>query len=160
MISLKRMLILVCLFFIGVPLLGQATLASGSVASGSGGTVNYSVGQIVYTKNVGPGGSVSQGVQQPYEISVTTSIKGVESISLDFTVFPNPASDFIRLRTATSELKNLRYELYNFSGNILLSNKIENTETNISMQNFLPGNYFLKISGASVELKTFKIIKR
>lgn len=160
MIPLKRMLIPLFLFVVLLPIRAQVNIASGGVASGSGGTVSYSVGQMVYTKNEGSTGSVFQGVQQPYEISVITSIKEVEGISLDFSVYPNPASDFLRLRTTNSELKNLRYQLYDISGNVLLSNEIESTETNISMQNLLPGNYFLRISSASIEIKTFKIIKR
>jgi hypothetical protein len=160
MIPLKRMVIPFCLFVIGMSLQAQVTIASGGVAAGSGGTVSYSAGQIVYTKNEGSTGSVFQGVQQPYEISVITLIKEVEGLSLDFFVYPNPASDFIRLRTANSEEDILRYQLYDISGNILLSNKIESNETNISMQIFLPGIYFLKISNASSELKTFKIIKK
>lgn len=48
----------------------QATTATGGNASGSGGPVAYSVGQVVYTTNTSSNGSVAQGVQQPYEISI------------------------------------------------------------------------------------------
>ncbi len=44
----------------------EATLASGGNATGSGGSVSYSVGQVVYTTNIGTTGSVAQGVQQAY----------------------------------------------------------------------------------------------
>lgn len=154
------MLIPFCLLIAGMPLRAQVTIATGGLASGSGGTVSYSTGQVVYTKNEGSTGSVLQGVQQPFEISVITSIKEGEGISLDFSVYPNPASDFIRLRIANSEIKNLRYQLFDISGNVLSGSKIESTETDISMQGFLPGSYFLKIWGASSEFRTFKIIKR
>lgn len=42
--------------------------------SGSGGSVSYSVGQVVYTTHTGTSGSVAEGVQQPYEISVVTGL--------------------------------------------------------------------------------------
>jgi hypothetical protein len=45
----------------------QATTAAGGNATGSGGSVAYSVGQIVYTTHTGTTGSVAQGVQQTYE---------------------------------------------------------------------------------------------
>ena len=66
----------------------QATTASGGDASGSGGSVVYSVGQIVYTTNTGTTGSVLQGVQQPYE----TSISGLNEtgINLNLSAYPNP----------------------------------------------------------------------
>ena len=53
----------------------QVVTTSGGNASGSGGSVSYTVGQIVYTTNTDSNGSVAQGVQQPYEISVVTALK-------------------------------------------------------------------------------------
>jgi hypothetical protein len=43
---------------------------AGGEATGSGGSVSYSVGQVVYTTNTGINGSVAQGVQQPYEFQM------------------------------------------------------------------------------------------
>jgi len=43
--------------------------ASGGNATGTGGTVSYSVGQVFYTINTGTTGFIVQGVQQPFEIS-------------------------------------------------------------------------------------------
>lgn len=41
--------------------------ASGGVATGAGGTVSYSLGQVVYSFNSGAGGMENQGVQQPVD---------------------------------------------------------------------------------------------
>jgi len=41
--------------------------AAGGEATGSGGTVSYSLGQVVYTFNSGAGGRENQGVQQPVD---------------------------------------------------------------------------------------------
>ena len=53
----------------------ESPTAAGGEATGTGGTSSYSVGQVVYTTATGTNGSLAQGVQQPYEISVTNSIK-------------------------------------------------------------------------------------
>ncbi|MGC8754863.1 MAG: hypothetical protein ACP5QJ_07625, partial [Thermosulfidibacteraceae bacterium] len=53
----------------------ESVNATGGNASGNGGTVAYSVGQVVYTTNTGTNGSVAQGVQQPFEISVVSGIE-------------------------------------------------------------------------------------
>ena len=45
----------------------EAIAASGSEAKGSGGSGSYTVGQTFYTTNTAATGSVSQGVQQPFE---------------------------------------------------------------------------------------------
>lgn len=46
----------------------QVSTTTGGDAIGSGGTVAYSVGQVVYTTNTDASGTVNQGVQQAYEI--------------------------------------------------------------------------------------------
>ncbi len=40
--------------------------ASGGNATGSGGSVSYSVGQLFFMTHTGADGSVAEGVQQPY----------------------------------------------------------------------------------------------
>jgi hypothetical protein len=46
----------------------QVVLGGGGEATGSGGTVSYSIGQIAYTSK-GAGGTVSEGVQQAFEVT-------------------------------------------------------------------------------------------
>ena len=76
------------------------TVASGGQANGSGGTSSYSVGQINYSSYTGSSGSVTQGVQQPYEISVVTSIKNI-AIDLKAQIYPNPTTDKLILSINT-----------------------------------------------------------
>ena len=96
--------------------------AAGGNASGSGGTVSYSVGQISNTTHTGTTGSVAQGVQQPYEISDITGIQEANEISLNCAVYPNPATDFLTLKvdgSADLTLQSLAYQLCDVSGKIL-----------------------------------------
>ena len=144
---------LVCFF-----LHAQSTIpASGGNATGTGGSVSYSVGQIIYTTNLGTGGSVAQGVQQPYEISVVTSLKNTEGISLN--IYPNPTKGIVKLIIRTKDFDNLKYQLYDLSGILLQDKKIDTEETEISMGNLMQSIYFLKVLSGNKELKTFKIIK-
>jgi hypothetical protein len=84
---------------------------SGGNANGSGGSVSYTVGQIVYTTNLGTNGSSAQGVQQPYEISVIAGIEEASTITLEVMVYPNPSTDFIKLIVLNYEIDNLKYQL-------------------------------------------------
>jgi len=62
-------LIAFCLFRSVTAILAQTAIpAAGGNATGSGGTVSYSVGQLTYNTYQGSVGTVSEGVQQPYEI--------------------------------------------------------------------------------------------
>ncbi|MDO9185332.1 MAG: T9SS type A sorting domain-containing protein [Bacteroidia bacterium] len=135
----------------------EAIPASGSNASGNGGTMSYTVGQVIYTTNTDTNGSIAQGVQQPYEISVVAGIADANGINLILSAYPNPVTEYIKLKADKTE--NLTYQLYDINGKLLENKKIESNETNIVMSNFVNAIYFLKITGNSKEVKTFKIIK-
>ena len=64
-----------------------AIIASGGNASGSGGSMSFSVGQIVYNTNSGTNASVAEGVQQPYEISVFTEIRNAGEATFSISVY-------------------------------------------------------------------------
>ena len=136
----------------------QATTATGGDASGSGGTVAYSVGQIVYTTNTGTTGSVAQGVQQPYEISIVTGLEDTQ-ISLNMQAYPNPTTDYLTLNVGNFELSTLNFQLFDISGKLVESRKIISSSETIAMENLPTATYFLKVSNNNKEVKTFKIIK-
>lgn len=138
----------------------EAVPASGGNGSGSGGSMSYTVGQVAYTTNSGTDATEAQGVQQPFEISVVTGIDDAKVISLEFVVYPNPTTDFIKLKTGDYDVENVKYVLYNIGGQILESNQIQSNETNISMQAYKPSTYFLKVVDNNKVIKTFKIIKK
>jgi hypothetical protein len=133
--------------------------ATGGDATGTGGSVTYTVGQIVYTTNTGTNGTVSPGVQQPYEISVVTAIQNTDGIILECLVYPNPTRGQIKLVIRTKDFENLRFQLYNLSGIRIQDKKIEGEETEILMNSLFPSSYILKVLSGNKELKTFKIIK-
>ena len=137
----------------------ESVNATGGNASGSGGSASYSVGQVVYTTNTGTNGSVSQGVQQPYEISVVTGLEEAKGINLSISVYPNPTTDYLTLEIKEFELSNLHFQLYDMSGKLLKSEKITGSQTSIVMGNLVPATYFVKVVQGNKEVKTFKIIK-
>lgn len=133
--------------------------ATGNNASGNGGSVSYSVGQLAYQTHTGINGSVSEGVQQAYEISAITGIEEAEGINLSVTAYPNPTTYYLTLEVKAFELSNLHFQLYDISGKLLQSEKIISNQTNIVMSNLLPASYFVKVRQGNKEVKSFKIIK-
>lgn len=144
--------------------------ATGGDASGSGGSASYSVGQMLYTTNTGTNGSVAQGVQQPYEISVVTGLEDAKGINLSVTAYPNPTTDYLQLKVESEKLKDLSYQLYDMNGKLLQNEKITDNQTSIVMSNLVPATYFVKVYAVgkndrngiiqdNKEIKTFKIIK-
>ena len=157
---MKKLVLTILIVFIGLPILAQEAIpAAGGNAIGSGGSVSYSVGQVVYTTNTGINGSVAEGVQQPYEISVVVGIEQAKDINLICTAYPNPATDLLTLEVEIAANENLFFQLYDMMGKLLVSKKLIDIKTNISIANLAPATYFLKVTDNQKVVKTFKIIK-
>lgn len=157
---LTKVLIAFCVFGFGTIIQAQNSIpATGSNAAGTGGTVSYTIGQVVYTTISGTTGMVSQGVQQPFDITVITAIEEASEISLEISVYPNPAVGYVNLNVKKYDADNLRYMLYDMNGMLLLNRIVEGTETLIQIGHLFPGTYLLRIADNKKEIKTFKIIK-
>ena len=155
------------LLLLGLGLTGlqaqESVNATGGNASGSGGTVSYSVGQVVYTTNIGTNGSVAQGVQQPFEISVVLAIEEAKGINLTVSAYPNPTTDYLTLEvdaSTTLSIQSMAYQLYDMQGKLLQNEKITSNQASIVMSNLVPATYFVKVTESNKEVKTFKIIKK
>lgn len=150
-------------FLLGLGLIGlqaqENVNATGGNASGSGGSASYSVGQVVYTSNTETDGSVTQGVQQPYEIWVATAIEEAQAINLLVTAYPNPTTDYLTLRIDEFDISDLSYQLYDMQGKLLRNEKITSNQTRIVMSNLAPATYSVKVVRGNKEIKTFKIVK-
>lgn len=157
--KLKFIVIFLMLFSILGLKAQQTTGASGGEALGSGGTVSYSVGQIVYTTNNGTNGSMAQGVQQPFEISVVLGIEEANGIHL-MTVFPNPTTNFVVVEIENYDVTDLTYQLVDTNGRLIENKKIMDEDTTIDMNGYPSTIYFLQILDNNKAIKTFKIIKK
>ncbi len=138
----------------------EALPATGGNASGSSGSVSYSIGQVFYYTLAGDNVTLLQGVQQPYEISVVSGVENAGGISLDCMVYPNPTMDKLTMKVDSFDPGNLSFKLFNPNGKLLVNKKITGKETSISLGNLMPGIYFLKVLDKQKEIKTFKIVKR
>jgi hypothetical protein len=137
----------------------EAIPATGGNVSGSGGSLSYTIGQVVYTTNTGTNGSVAEGVQQPYEISVVVGIEQANDINFICTAYPNPTTDLLILEVEGTANEKFIFQLYDIMGKLLVSKKIIDNKTTISMANLAPAIYFLKVTDHQKVVKTFKIIK-
>ena len=136
----------------------ESLSASGFNGSGSGGSVSGTIGQVFYTSII-TNGSVAQGVQQPFEISVESGIEEAKEISLHCIAYPNPANNFLTLKVENFNKQNLSYNLFDVNGKLLEKKNIESNETSMNMGNYIPATYFLKVIKDNKTIETFKIIK-
>jgi len=138
---------------------------SGGMAYGYGGSVSYTVGQVVYTTNSEITGSVAQGVQQPYEILAESGSDLATGISLQCSIYPNPVEKVLTLQVQYYIDENITYSLYDSNSQLLKSDVVQNKKTLILMSNLPPTTYYLVVDQKKQKnsphvTKTFKIIKK
>jgi len=156
-----RILFVLLLAIPAAGLEAQQTLAiAGGEATGTGGTVSYTIGQVWYTTLDGDDISVFQGVQQPLEVLEITGIHSLPGITLDALLYPNPVEEIIHLRVENYSINGLSYQLFNMKGELLDSKDIESEITQIPMSGYGAASYLIKISRNTDEIKAFKIIKK
>lgn len=155
----KSFILLCCSIFLGGSGLfaQQGSVAAGGDATGSGGSASYTLGQIDYISASGTDGSLTQGIQQPFEI--VTEIMETE-LSINAELYPNPSTENVVLTVANSEYKNMHYQMCDVNGRVIKTGQVVNDQAeNITMSGLTTGNYFLRIYSQKQELKSFKIIK-
>ena len=130
----------------------------GGVDLGIGGTVSFSVGQMVYTTDTKESGSMVQGIQRPYRITNTDIRKVNDDIS--FKAYPNPSSDDLFLEMNAYRSEKLVYHLYDMQGKLIMTNKIESPKTQINMRALAVGAYLIQIYNSKNQpIQTIQVIK-
>lgn len=155
----KAIYLFLSLFVFGFSQSQNTVLSSGTSSESVGGSVSYSIGQLVFTTNTGTNGSVAQGVQQPIEISVELGLPEVSSINLT-RVYPNPTSNYIHLKIEKYELVDFSFSLIDINGRVLSNGVILDNITLVSLEKFPSATYYLNVIKGNKNIKTFKIIKK
>jgi hypothetical protein len=139
--------------------LHQSLNGGGGDATGAGGTISYSAGQAFYIDASGSSGSISPGVQQPYEISIVTAIEDTEDIRLIIEAFPNPTNSSLLLKISGSRTEPMHYQLFDLYGKLLQSERIVGAVTPLDLNSLAKATYLLRVISDNKEFKIFKIIK-
>lgn len=145
----------------------SALVIGGGNSNGDGGSFSYSVGQTFYNvlgKNI----TVTEGVQQPYEISEykpdDDGKKNEEeddegALAVELSVYPNPTYDFLTLTVAADGASDMEYLLFDVEGKCLNSSRIVSSETLLDMHSLPSATYFVRVNEGGKEVKIFKVVK-
>lgn len=135
----------------------ETVVVSGGNASGSGGSISYSVGQTIQNTISGSNGSAIQGIQFYFE-SETLSIIDLSS-NLEISTYPNPTSSILNLKVEGLRNLKLSYKLYNLLGVTLANGSITQINNRINVEDLPSATYILQITDENSTVKTFKITK-
>jgi len=132
-------------------------VASGSTISGNGGSASYSIGQVIQTTEVGPIGSVIQGIQF-YFPDATLTIIDMDT-SLNIVTYPNPTTSIINLEVQNAPESVFFYRLFDMAGSFVLSGETIDQIATIEINHLAVGVYLLQVTDGKSSPKLFKIIK-
>jgi hypothetical protein len=158
--TLKSLLLLI---LVGISTIGlyaqQGILTASGNAAGTGGSVSWSIGQVAYLTLSDTTGSVTEGLQQPFEIYQYIGIPGREK-EPGCQVFPNPTDGKVTLKFSDPDIKGISYAVYDITGLLLSSASVENQQVSIGFDHLIPASYILLILKNDTPVKTYKIVKK
>jgi hypothetical protein len=136
----------------------ESANVSGGDATGSGGAVAYSIGQVVYTTNTSSSGSVAQGVQNAYEI-FTVSVEET-TLNISLIAFPNPTTENLTLQISDFNNEKLAYQLFDMQGKLLSNGQVTAQQTQINTASLPAATYLINVvNQENKKVQSFKIIK-
>ncbi len=158
---MKKFLTLFAMLTFSVCLYAQSDFVPvGGTATGTSGSVTYTVGQIA-VQNAGDGDkSVLEGVQQPYEIQ-TVGVDDYPGITLDAVVYPNPTRNVLNLRISNYDIPadGLMAQFYDANGRLLQTATVSELLTSFDLGTYPVATYQLRVLDGKQLLKTFKVVK-
>ena len=155
--TLHPIVVAFLLFISGGTQAQKSSSASGGEATGSGGSVSYTIGQMNTTTNSATNGSVAQGVQHPYEVYSVGMAGSISNMVLS--VYPNPIINNLTLSVPNFNKKSLSYQLLDVQGRLIEQNDVVSNRTYIGMSHLPSSIYYLKILQKNKKIQLFKIIK-
>jgi len=138
----------------------QSVLSASANASGTDGSVTWSVGQVAYHLQTGEGGSLLEGVQQPYEIQNMPGFQEFSGIMVRCSVYPNPMTSFFEVEVQHRNSEGLVCLIKDLQGNLVKKTDLKQSKTSIPVDD-LPGSmYLILILENNFPIAKYKLIKK
>jgi hypothetical protein len=83
--------------------------------------------------------------------SIPTFVSGIEELTEDFLIYPNPAQNSFTVSLNGLQMQNADLKIFDLAGRCVYKKEIQNTKYEILNTNFSPGIYFVKVSDGERE---------
>lgn len=93
-----------------------------------------------------------------FEVDRVSSVDGVLS-DKGILVYPNPAGDYLNVEIKKAQSNIDKIEVLSASGNLLLYQRIYSKETQVDLQGFASGNYYLRLFGKDDVVLVLRFVK-
>ncbi|TVR72594.1 MAG: T9SS C-terminal target domain-containing protein [Marinilabiliales bacterium] len=161
---MKQILVLIAIVSLSLPLAGQSlspfvVSAAGGFSSNGDVNLSWTSGETVTETRFSNDFILTQGFQQP-----DMRIVSAEHINepFDLRVYPNPATDFVRVEWSREIEGYISVELYDLVGRKLIDRQSDGSTDyiNIELQSLQRSTYLLKVFTSEGDFsKTYRIVK-
>ncbi|WP_198034955.1 T9SS type A sorting domain-containing protein [Winogradskyella sp. J14-2] len=136
-----------------------AIATAGDNAVNTNGNLSYTIGQVFYKMATDGNNTVTEGVQQSYDISEILSISDVDT-EFDISIFPNPTTHLINVKLSDVLSVKTSYTLIDLNGKIVTVGETNDQSFQIDLSQLNSATYFLNIATSNNKFKTYKILKQ
>ena len=138
----------------------QSFVVSGADAKTGFGSVSVSVGQIITISDSARRGSISHGVQLPFEIlHLPVGVNNDISNNIKAEAYPNPTFDFLKISIPDDYMQHI-VRIADMNGSILFTQEFIGKELLLPMNRYASGMYIIDILENDSILSSFRIIKQ
>lgn len=132
----------------------EVVSTQGDSYSNASSNIDFTIGELIIDTGTDGTNDITQGFHQ-----TNWNFVGLDDNdpSYEATIFPNPTSELLNIRTSTFE--NVTYTLYDAQGKLILQDKLSAEQTPIQASQLAPGNYSITLTNETQNLKTFKLVK-
>lgn len=143
----------------------QAITFCGGNAASAMGSLSFSGGEMAVQTSIAPAITVvnitesfTEGVQQPFTSRDVDRYEGIEPLSAEISLYPNPTTSHVTLHL--NQPDRLSYTLFGANGQTLLKGYCTGEEQQIDMQAYPAGSYMLQITNEDkTKMNIYKIVK-
>ena len=152
---MKKNTLVLFSFFASLAVTAQEVVATqGESYSNGSGSIDFTLGEVIIATGTDGTNFITQGFHQ-----TNWTFLGLEDFAPNYeaTIFPNPTSEVLNIRTSTFE--NVTYTLYDVQGKLVMQDILSAEQTPIQVSQLTLGSYYLTLTNETQNLKTFKLVK-
>ena len=132
---------------------------SGGTTKNKSGSLSFTVGQVYHeVSTVREQGSIESTIQRAVENIIEPDVE-IENDNESIIVHPNPFTDHFVLKFTDGQYDLSNYSLFDLEGRLLLSDKIDKSQTRVNIGFLSSGLYILKVIKQNSITKSLKILK-
>ena len=136
----------------------QTVVPAGGVATGAGGSVCWTLGQVDYTANGSASGTVAQGVQQPIEFLILATAEE-DPVTRSISAMPDTASDGITVQLGGTSQGTTTYRVVDLTGQEVANGRFTGASAYIPFSALAASTYFIHVLYGGSDTSVLRVIK-